>query len=707
MLRSLFRQVGPHPHRRLTSKIATLLLVALSVLVVPSVAFAQDDDAKRLKDDALDNDYLNTKFDDAIAKLNKAVKLCGKKCSKKMRGELHIALAVVYGAGKGDLKTAKGEMEKAFKADKNAKPLELYFNEDVKKIYAEAKKNAAAGDDDDDDSGTPPPKKPPPPKGDDDDDDSGKPKKPPPKKPPPPKGDDDDDDSGKPKKPPPPKGDDDDDDSGKPKKPPKKPPKGDDDDDSGTSGSVSWKAPEEALVNTPLPIFIPTEEGADIDSATLHYQPFGETKWLKVTMKHMDNGFGGLIPCAQITTTGKLKLYIFLKDKSGELVAQAGARKTPLEVTIKNEMDGEQPSFPGDKPPKKCQTVECPPDFPGCSEKHSGEGHGTIGWGGTCNKTEECKEGLSCVNGSCEQGGSDLPPPDGSTGKPEPGDGFPLKKHMISLTGGPEFLFLSSSQDVCGGTDPGTDGKFGTKDDSLSAPTNYFCFRAAEDGGGEYLGKPAAGRFNEIQGGGALAGGRLMLGYDFRYWKGLAAGIRVGVAFGGSPKIGDSPDRFSACDAGNPFGKGKTDADGNFAGFCRAPSANNFMPAHVELQVLKVFPMEFFKVKSKYWPRPYGYVGFGIVGQVNAGVQVAVCDSVDAKGNPVSNSGDGRCPANTVKRENVTAYQITGLNFVPVGIGTLLPVHQNFGFSVELKTMFLLPTFGAAISPVFGAVGMF
>ena len=74
---------------------------------------------------------------------------------------------------------------------------------------------------------------------------------------------------------------------------------------------------------------------------------------------------------------------------------------------------------------------------------------------------------------------------------------------------------------------------------------------------------------------------------------------------------------------------------------------------------------------------------------------------------PVTNPSDGRCPANTVKRENVTAYQITGLNYAALAIGSLFPVHPNFGFSVEVKTMIMFPTVGVVISPIFGAVGMF
>ncbi len=661
-------------------------VIALSIVAVPSLAFAQEDDAQKLYDDAMDNDYLNTKFDDAIGKLNKAVKQCGKKCSKSMRGKLHVALAVVYGAGKGDNKTAKAELEKAFAADKNAKPLDLYFTDELKKLYADAKKASQSGDDDDD-TGKPPPPPPKHPKGDDDDDDTGKPK-PPPKHP---KGDDDDDDTGKPK-------------------PPPKHPKGDDDDDGGEGGSVDWKPPTEALVNTPLPIYLPVDESLGADSAKLRYQPFGERKWLSVPMKKMDGGFGALVPCAQITTTGKLKLYIFLKDKGGDPVAQAGSAKAPLEVTIKNELDGDQPAFPGEKPPKKCSTIECPPDFPGCNDKPKGEGRGTKGWGATCEKTEECKEGFICLNGSCEQGEEGTSGTGGSGPGPKDTGDHALKKNIISLGVELDALFLSSSQNVCGSIQPGKDGKVGTNDDVLNAPDNFFCYGPE----GEFIGRPLEGRFNEVQGGGVFpASVRLLLGYDRILWKGLTAGLRVGYAFGGSPSVGDAQDRFDKCVAnGHPDLDPSTDG---YQGFCREPAAKSFMPAHVEIRLSYLFLENAIK-QGKFTPRPYVFTGFGAVGQINGGVAVSVCDNLDADGRtPVGSAGatpgDARCgdtsksPAR--KRDDITAYQITGLNFVPLGVGAVFPFHAHVGLSAELKVMFMLPTFGVVLAPTIGPVGMF
>ena len=131
------------------STFAAALVAAVTVTVVPSPSFAQEDQAQSLYDDAMDNDYLNTKFGDALGKLDKAVKQCGKKCSKSLLGKLYVALAVVHGAGKGDNKAAKAAFDKAFQADKNAKPLDLYFTDEMKKLFEASKKTSGGSEESD------------------------------------------------------------------------------------------------------------------------------------------------------------------------------------------------------------------------------------------------------------------------------------------------------------------------------------------------------------------------------------------------------------------------------------------------------------------------------------------------------------------------------------------------------------------------------
>lgn len=656
----------PHLRRPVKTTLAAALLAAAAITVAPARSFAQDEQAQGLYDDAMDNDYLNTKFDDAAGKLNKAIKQCGKKCNKSMLGKLYVALAVVQGAGKGDNKAAKVSLEKAFKADKNAKALDLYFTDELRKLFEAAKKNAGGGAEE---ATEEEPKKKP--KAEEATEESGETEAEPPKKKKKKKKSEEETDSAGAEE-------------ATSENASEKKPKGDEEsDDAVASGSVDWKPPAEGRANTPLPIFIPVEQGLGAESAKLRYKPFGETKWLAASMRKVKDGFGAVIPCAHTNTTGKLKLYIFLKDKDGEPVAQAGSAKAPLEVAIKNKIDGDQPSLPGEEPPEKCSSVECPPDFPGCGSSKPAEGErGGKGWGATCEATAECKSGFACLNGSCEQ--SDAAPTDESgdsnasdNEKTSGAAGTKLRNHLVTAGVQLDVLFLSSQTDVCGST-------------TTERPDNFSCFQADK---GEFLGKPEAGTLNEVLGGGAVAGARLLAGYDFNFGTlsdslhGLFAGARFGYAFGGSPSVGDAEQRFADCQANLPNG----------ACGLQKPKALDFLPWHVELQ-LKWFPLESLSsASSLYEPRPYVFTGFGIAGQVNGGVSIQVNDTV-------SDAGDATNPAGT---RDIDAYQITGLNFVPVGLGAIFPVHENFGINVELKTMFMLPTSGTVLAPFIGPVGMF
>ncbi|MBM4374616.1 MAG: hypothetical protein FJ095_06000 [Deltaproteobacteria bacterium] len=673
--------MSPRPHSRKSFKstLAAALLAAAAVTVVPARSFAQEEQAQSLYDDAMDNDYLNTKFDDAAAKLNKAVKQCGKKCNKQLLGKLYVALAVVNGAGKGGTKAAKAAFEKAFKADKNAKPLDLYFTDELRKLFEAAKKSAGGGADEEAEAS---PKKP---AGAEEassesteTEDAPKKKKKKKKKPA-----EATEEASEPAA-----------EATEEEAPPKKPKSDEESEDAASaSGSVDWKAPSEAQVNTPLPIFIPVDEGLGAVSAKLRYKPFGETKWLALGMRKVEGGFGAEIPCAQTTTTGKLKLYIFLKDKDGEPVAQAGSAKAPLEVSIKNKISGDQPALPGEKAPEKCSSVECPPDFPGCKGSKSGAERDGKGWGATCENTAECKSGFVCLNGSCEQGESSGSSSDGGstageTKRDSGAAGPPLANHLVTAGLQLDVLFLASANDVCGSYDGST----------FTAPLeNFSCFLPND--GGEFIGRPFKGAANQVLGGGAVGGARLLVGYDFNFGTvsdslhGFVAGARLGYAFGGSPSIGDVEERYQKC---------QEDPSCAF----RKPSALDFLPAHAELQ-LKWFPLESLSsAGSLYEPRPYVFSGFG-VGQVNAGVSIDVCDLAQSGGLPATAPG----PCNGVtaphERRQVDAYQITGLNFVPVGLGAIFPVHENFGINVEVKAMFMVPTAGTVLAPFIGPVGMF
>lgn len=580
--------------RRLPTLAAILSCAALLLSAGSAHAAAQDKEATKLFNQALEEDYLEMKYDAAIEKLNKAVKLCGTDgCSKPLLAKLWIGVGTIQGVGLKKPAQAKESFIKALEIDGSAKLLEDYTTDDLSKIFAEAKKGAKpAGE------------KP-----------AGE--KPAGEKP-----------------------------AGE--KPAGEKPGGE---EPAAGGDLEYTPPDEAQVNTPLPIFIkvPGELGAA--KVKLRYKPFGGTEWSSTDMKPTGGGYAAVIPCAELTTTGKVRFYIIVMDADGVPVATAGSLKEPHVINVMSEIEGEQPALPGEEPPKKCVLKEdCPPNFPGCG-KPKGQKRGDKGWGASCETTQECKPGYGCVNGSCEEGAG---------GDDDGGEGGGLSGgiHMISLGAQTDLMVLQSATDVCSG-----------------GYENYYCFYSDEAGGG-FTGKAlTAKNTNEIQGGMAWASERILLGYDYVFPFGLGLGVRLGPALGGSPSPGDDE------------------------------NAPGFIPFHGEARAAY-----YFRLDAEDGFRPFVSLSGGLA-NVNAGVPVTVCDTDTEHSGSGSlktcegedNDGDTRVGV----RRDVEAYQVSGTGFIAVGGGLQYAIIPNFGLQLDIKLMFMLPTFGFALSPVFSPVVMF
>lgn len=446
--------------------------------------------------------------------------------------------------------------------------------------------------------------------------------------------------------------------SATPKPGPKPAPSGDDDDDGAPAagGDLEWDPPTEAQINTPLPIFV-ADDGLGAEGMTVRYKPFGATKWLRVKMKPMQGGFGAEIPCSEVTTLGDLRLYVIVEDSAGDPIATAGTLKRPLTIKIKNKLEGDQPSFPGQKPPAKCMTAsDCPPDFPGCAPAgdDDDDGRGDKGWGASCDSTKECRSGFVCLNGVCEEGEDD-----GDSGGSSEDGGM---RHFVSLGLQLDILSIGSTESVCGEAE--------TVDDRVTPVPGYACFEDDEP----FDGKPTD-QLNAVQGGGALASMRILAGYDMVYWKGLGWGLRIGgVPWGGSPA---------------------TDTD-------------SFVPFHAELRILQLHPAYFLGNDGFLGGvlNPYVFAGLGF-GHVDAGVDTRVCD--------LAGTGSrGSCDAGAAT--DVTAYFRTGDLFFLGGLGSAFIFNPDSsiraGVNLELKLMGMFGNgagrdTGFAFSPYIGPIVSF
>jgi len=450
----------------------------------------------------------------------------------------------------------------------------------------------------------------------------------------------------------------------KPGKPPVKPPPSGGGEDGGEDGGdkpggdLEHTPIAEQAVNTPVPVFIEVGDDVTVEKATLRYKPFGAAKWTSLEMQRVGKGWGAEIPCADVTTTGDVKYYIVVTDDQGEQL-KAGSQKEPYRVAIKRELEGDEPSLPGKKPPKQCAAKEdCPPGLPGCASG-KGEKRGEKGWGATCDADQECQAGLICQNGQCEEGKRD----GGDEGPQPAGKG---KKNIIGLGVQGDLMLISSAENVCSGESDA-----------------YYCFY--EGGTDRFFGDPIAAQgTNGIQGGFAPASLRVFGSYDRELVKvgsgTIGAGLRFGIAFGGHPASDQAPPN------------------------ALHPAIVNFPPIHGELRGWYSFLGSQFEQGQI---RPFGFIGLGLA-KVSGSVPVTVCDKLLRSGEDPIDPGDDNCPGSTpAVSRNLDAYQISGLNFVSVGAGATYAFTPNFGVTAEVKAMFMLTTFAVVLAPSLGPVFAF
>ncbi len=565
---------------KLTLVLGATALTTLSVSHVAEAAGKKDKEALKLYDKAMDEDYLSVEFDKAEGKLKKAIELCGKdQCSSEVVGKLYVGLATVHGVGQNKLDVAKSDLVSAVKADAGCKLIDGLSTPELEKKLKEAQAEAGGGGGGEGGEGG----------------EGGK----------------------------------------------------------GGKGGEGGEAPApakvgdfahtplaEAPVNTPLPIFaeIPDEIGAT--KVVVRYKPFGGTKWQTLALAKMEGGFGGEVPCTDVTTTGDFKYYIIATDDQGLSLAGAGSLKDPYKIPIKNKISGDPPSLPGKQPPKACMAAqECPPGLPGCSDSERGDKPA----GSMCEETKECMSGLTCQKGSCEVG--EEPKAGGKQGK----------KNLISVSAQFDLAYIGSGDKVCDRT----------------STANYACFEKSTNA--PYYGNPTVVTgSNGISGGLGLAQIRLLAGYDRILPLGFSVGARAGVALLGSP----GPDVQN-----HPPPKGRA-----------AP--NSFLPLHLEVRGGWMLAKDGVS-KGKIFP--HAFIGGGVA-QVNAGVPVSVCDPDPNRKETVS---CGNAAAGTAgKKVDVTAYQVTGQGFVDFGGGATYMIVDNFGIQAEVKFMVMLPTTGFVVAPV-------
>ena len=118
------------------------MLGAVGLRTAPAPAAGVSKEAQGLKalKQALDEDYLQTRFADAEQKLRGALKTCGKSCSIGLRARLHAALGSVLAGGKKELQDGRDEFVEALSLDPKIEPNPGILSTEVSFAYEEARK---------------------------------------------------------------------------------------------------------------------------------------------------------------------------------------------------------------------------------------------------------------------------------------------------------------------------------------------------------------------------------------------------------------------------------------------------------------------------------------------------------------------------------------------------------------------------------------
>jgi hypothetical protein len=555
--------------------LASATVLALGALSATALASAKDAAARKIDQDAMNNDYLMADFPKAEANLKKAVDTCGDSgCTPSVKAQILVHLGIVQ-SNNGNDTAAEESFLQAIRLHAAVTPDPDFTTPEIQKVFDAAKARAGGA------PGVSTPDGPP-----------------------------------------------------------------------TSDGEVEHEPVAEQMVNTPVPIWVTVPEGMAIGKVIVRYKPFGGS-WRKLNLQKKRGGWGGNIDCNDVTTTGSLKYYISVLDNAGDPITSLGSLNKPFDTAIKNQLEGDPPRLPNEPPPARCAAREdCPPGLPGCPA--AGE-RGDKGWGSSCEVTRECKEGLVCLGGMCEEGEEE-----GDTKGPS----GPFKKNWVGLNLSMDLAYVTGT-DVCGRESQATKG--------------YACFTMGGDSGNPYQepgthyhGEPIPeNNGNAIAGGLAPATARVMASFDRVLLDNVTAGARLGFAFyGGGPQ----PDGGKA-----------------------------FLPFHVEVRGAYWFGTDPFSHKGF---RPYGFLGGGMA-QVDTKVEVSVREIETCPADGCKVCADTAC-ANPVQRnpqtQKVEAWRKAGQGFVGLGGGVVYAVTPDIGILGELKISYMLPTPNLVISPTIGGV---
>jgi hypothetical protein len=334
------------------------------------------------------------------------------------------------------------------------------------------------------------------------------------------------------------------------------------------TGDFVHSPPTEALVRTPLPVYVEYSGNEELARVTVKYKGYGMPDWKTIELKKGDSGYGALIPCKDVTQ-GMMQYYVQGFNGQNDSVAASGTKSKPFTVPVNAQISGPAPSLPGEEPPAQCQdSGECPPDFPGCGAKKKAGGEDCTkdedcdsnscqddkcvdkkGTGDDCAKDDECNSG-TCTSGKCagkkaegeecdadEDCDSDkcsegkCTASSSSSGKPP--------RLWIGVGAQADIYFLPGANDVCI-VDPNSGNPTNSAGYSCVDPSSGNAFPAEGVKSLNLSGRATnsdiiQGSHDQVVGGTKLGNIRIFLSLDYALSQNVLVGIRAGYVLGTDP----------------------------------------------------------------------------------------------------------------------------------------------------------------------------
>jgi len=292
----------------------------------------------------------------------------------------------------------------------------------------------------------------------------------------------------------------------------------------GVPGDMSCTLESGTTIATRMPIPLSCTSDADAESAVLKFKEYGSKDWKKVDLKKSGDAFEGAIPCDVTSRSGPLEWFVGAKNAAGEYVDQYGSKKEPATFNISDTGQADLAYSDGTAAVRCTDASDCPPDFPGCGGAAvTGGGEcGNLEWGAACKESTDCKCGLLCEEGTCNNAPSCSNDEDCSTGfcdagycAPQRGGAAgPFKRHWISGSFAADSVSYGG-EELCRS--------------DRQADLSTVCVNST----GQVVDDAAAYAVND---GFVISQFRALVGYDYALTDHIQLGGKIGYIIGGNPK---------------------------------------------------------------------------------------------------------------------------------------------------------------------------